>query len=78
MTAWLNKLIDFAVNLFKRKPTMKVTHRNKKSENIDHEYNKSKKQESELIDIILDKIKKSGYDSLTVAEKKKLFDQSQK
>ena len=29
------------------------------------------------IDAILDKIRKSGYDSLTKEEKKKLFDQSQ-
>lgn len=38
---------------------------------------KPKRQNQEEIDAILDKIRKSGYDSLTKEEKKKLFDQSQ-
>ena len=37
---------------------------------------KPKRQNQEEIDAILDKIRKSGYDSLTKEEKKKLFDQS--
>ena len=39
------------------------------------EVNESKKKNSEEIDAILDKIRRSGYDSLTEAEKKKLFEQ---
>ncbi len=39
----------------------------------DREYNKSKKENQEEIDKILDKISKSGYDSLTKEEKEKLF-----
>lgn len=39
---------------------------------------KPKRHNQEEIDAILDKIRKSGYDSLTKEEKKKLFDQSQK
>lgn len=39
---------------------------------------KPKRHNQEEIDVILDKIRKSGYDSLTKEEKKKLFDQSQK
>ena len=77
MTAWLNKTIDFFVNIFKSKPNMRVTHK-QRGKNIDYEYNKNKKQESEQIDAILDKIKKTGYNNLTTEEKKKLFDQSQK
>lgn len=78
LTAPLNKTIDFFVNIFKRKPPkMKVTHK-QRGANIDYEYNKNKKQESEIIDAILDKIKKSGYNNLTTEEKKRLFDQSQK
>lgn len=42
----------------------------------DEEYNARKRKNQEEIDAILDKIRKSGYDSLTKEEKKKLFDQS--
>ena len=42
----------------------------------DQEYNARQAQNQEEIDAILDKIRKSGYDSLTKEEKKKLFDQS--
>ena len=41
----------------------------------DEEYNVRQKQNQEEIDAILDKIRKSGYDSLTKEEKKKLFEQ---
>ena len=39
-------------------------------------YNARKKQNQDEIDAILDKIRKSGYDSLTKEEKKKLFEAS--
>lgn len=42
----------------------------------DEEYNARKRQNQEEIDAILDKIRKSGYDSLTKEEKQKLFEQS--
>ncbi len=42
----------------------------------DQEYNARKKANQEIIDRILDKIRKSGYDSLTKEEKKTLFDLS--
>ena len=41
----------------------------------DEEYNMRQRQNQEEIDAILDKIRRSGYDSLTKEEKKKLFDQ---
>ena len=44
----------------------------------DAEYNDRQQRNQEEIDAILDKIRKSGYDSLTKEEKKKLFDQSRK
>ncbi len=47
--------------------------REKKS---DMEYNSRKKAESEAIDLILDKIRKSGWDSLSDEEKRKLFEAS--
>jgi membrane associated rhomboid family serine protease len=42
----------------------------------DWEYNARKKAEQDEVDRILDKIRRSGYDSLTEAEKKKLFENS--
>ncbi|MDR0874378.1 MAG: rhomboid family intramembrane serine protease [Prevotellaceae bacterium] len=79
LTVPLNKLLDFLVNLFKRKPKAspkpKFTYT---TNNIDYEYNRRKKEESEEIDAILDKIKKSGYENLTAEEKKRLFEQSRK
>ncbi|MEY4602864.1 MAG: hypothetical protein RIT43_156 [Bacteroidota bacterium] len=42
----------------------------------DEDYNQEKKQRQEKIDAILDKISKSGYDSLTKEEKDFLFNQS--
>lgn len=44
--------------------------------NPDWDYNARKKARQEEIDRILDKIRKSGYDSLTKEEKQKLFDSS--
>ena len=42
----------------------------------DWDYNARRKREQEEIDRILDKIRRSGYDSLTREEKQKLFDNS--
>ena len=44
----------------------------------DEQYNVRKQREQDEIDIILDKIRKSGYDSLTKEEKRKLFDAGNK
>ena len=46
--------------------------------NPDWQYNAKQKATQEEIDHILDKIRKSGYDSLTKEEKKTLFDQSKR
>ena len=59
----------------KKKPKMKVHYGDKAK---DYEYNARKKQNSDEIDRILDKLRKSGYDSLTSDEKKSLFDASKK
>ena len=55
---------------------MKAEHTEHVRRETDHEYNARQRQNQEEIDAILDKIRKSGYDSLTKEEKKKLFDQS--
>lgn len=39
----------------------------------DEEYNMQRRRDEEEIDIILDKIKKSGYESLSKEEKERLF-----
>ena len=44
----------------------------------DEEYNQRQHKNQEEIDAILDKIRKSGYDSLTKEEKQKLFEQSRR
>ncbi len=49
-----------------------------RSDNADWQYNANKKATQEETDRILDKIRKSGYDSLTKEEKQTLFDQSKK
>ena len=54
---------------------MKAEHTDPRCE-TDEEYNARKRKNQEEVDAILDKIRKSGYDSLTKEEKKKLFDQS--
>ena len=75
LTTPFNKFIDFVVNLLRRKPRMKVTHRRAET---DRDYNARKHQEQEVIDVILDKLKRSGYESLSDNEKKQLFDASKK
>jgi membrane associated rhomboid family serine protease len=82
ITAWVNKPIDFFVNLFRRKPKMRVTYGGGAASGAhaasDLEYNRKRKADQERVDAILDKVKQSGYSSLTAAEKKILFDESQK
>jgi hypothetical protein len=77
ITVWLNRLIDSIVNFFKPRPKskMKVKYKNRET---DYDYNKRRNTENEEIDRILDKIKASGYTSLTAEEKKRLFDASNK
>ena len=55
-----------------RKPKMKVKYK-RASEMTNREYNEHKRQRSDRINEILDKISKSGYGSLTKEEKELLF-----
>lgn len=68
---------DFLMPLFKRRPRIKQVHRSGKPLS-DEEYNAIKAQNQKRIDIILDKIAKSGYKSLTEEEKEFLFKFSNK
>ena len=79
VTKWINGVLDgcsgVRSKLSSKKPKMKVS---KGGRAADYDYNARKKQQSEEIDRILDKLKKSGYGSLTTEEKKRLFDASKK
>ncbi len=75
ITSFMNSILDRIANIGKRKPKMKVTYH--KREN-DYEYNSRKQAENAEVDAILDKLKRSGYESLSSTEKKKLFDASKK
>ena len=82
LTSWINKVIDIVFSLFskstwKRKPKMKVHYGNGNFQK-DYDYNARKKVQSDEVDRILEKLKKSGYESLTTEEKKSLFDASKK
>jgi DNA invertase Pin-like site-specific DNA recombinase len=73
------KLVERIKAPFKKGPTMKVKKGGYKTEArkmTDEEFNAAKKKKQEQVDLILDKISKSGYDSLTKQEKAILFDQS--
>ena len=74
IVGWINTLLDKLTNLLKKRPSMNVSYENPSSvRETDEEYNARKKQKNDEIDRILDKIKQSGYDSLTSDERKKLF-----
>jgi len=82
--AWLNRIIDFFVNLFKPGRRLKVKYKkagaafDARKTKTDIEYNTAKAERQKEIDHILDKISKGGYDSLTREEKAILFSESQK
>lgn len=73
LTAWINRMADLIVDTSDRlrspRPKMKVKHRQ-------NEYKERESTESDAIDAILDKVKQSGYQSLSQSEKKRLFDAS--
>jgi hypothetical protein len=81
ITGWINKLLNLISLPFtktswqrKRKPSMKVHYNTDKMK--DYEYNANKKKHSDQVDAILDKLKQSGYESLSTEEKQALFDAS--
>lgn len=74
----ISRFLDRIANLFKKrkfKGAHKVVY---KRAETDYDYNYRKHQESKKIDEILDKLKQSGYNSLTSEEKRQLFDAGQK
>ncbi|NCO54090.1 MAG: rhomboid family intramembrane serine protease, partial [Bacteroidetes bacterium] len=74
---WIkNPFSNFTID-FKRKPRMKATY-NKAKDMDDRDYNYEKAKQQKEIDVVLDKIAKSGYDSLSKKEKEILFNTSKK
>lgn len=65
-------------HLFRPKNKMRVSYKKKVSEMNDREYNAYKKNQDEYINRILDKISRSGYESLTREEKEILFKSGRK
>ncbi|MBR2260074.1 MAG: rhomboid family intramembrane serine protease [Paludibacteraceae bacterium] len=78
IVAWVNRVIDALANVFRKRKGMRVSYENEGHSsfdrmNADMEYNAQKKQKEEEINRILEKIKQSGYDSLSSDERAKLF-----
>jgi membrane associated rhomboid family serine protease len=71
------RILSYFANRKKRSPKMK-TQKGGRVVKTDEEYNMDAKARQQKIDKILDKISKSGYESLTKAEKDFLFSQSNK
>ncbi len=74
----ISRFLDRIANLFKKrkhKGAHKVVY---KRTETDYDYNYRKTQESKKIDEILDKLKESGYNSLSSEEKRQLFDAGEK
>jgi hypothetical protein len=73
LTGWINAMIDRIVDFFTQKHKKKRIKVVYKRPMTDYEYNKRRSDQQVEIDRILDKIKKSGYNSLSDNEKKTLF-----
>ena len=79
MTKFLNRILDIFTDLFRpRKLRVKQNPYRKNAPVSDAEFNMNKARKIAEIDRILDKIKTSGYDSLSAEEKKRLFEQGNK
>ncbi len=84
-------MMDYIFRIFRKRPKMRVSSSKYNAEYVDftetsettrqktdHEFNRQKAVNQEIIDAILDKISQSGYDSLTKEEKATLFRASKK
>jgi membrane associated rhomboid family serine protease len=70
-TKWVNSLS----NLFKPKSKLKTVHKRPKT---DKQFNTEKSAQQKAVDLVLEKISKSGYESLSKEEKATLFSASKK
>ena len=72
---WFNHLMDYLVNLFKPTKPLKTAY---KRPMTDDQWRENKVNDQDKINKILDKIAKSGYESLNKEEKDTLFKASKK
>lgn len=72
LSTWINRLLDWMSGLFKTSSRSKLRVAYKRHV-PDDEYNYNKKISQQQIDAILDKISRSGYESLSKSEKEILF-----
>jgi membrane associated rhomboid family serine protease len=75
MGKWIYVTLEMFSNVFKPKPIKRVV---KNYNSPEKAFKSNPKPDDEEIDAILDKINKSGYESLSREEKEKLFQASQK
>jgi len=73
ISKWFDRLMDRLVNLFNPKPKLKIYSKKPIPDDV---YNDIKAEKQKKIDRILDKISKSGYESLSKEEKDFLFNAS--
>jgi membrane associated rhomboid family serine protease len=74
LTSWVKWFENlFSKQTKKKEPHLNVSYRRNETE---YEYNQRKNDNQKVIDTILDKISKNGYDSLTTKEKEILFSSS--
>ena len=71
----ISELFCSITQMFSKKKTLSKIHKRPKS---DYSFNKEKYEKEKNIDIIFEKISKSGYESLNKDEKEKLFKSSKK
>jgi len=76
MGSLFGRFMDGIATLFKPRRNMKVAYRKAATREDDLEFNKMKGEHQKEIDRILDKIAKSGYESLSKKEKETLFKMS--
>ncbi len=76
ITKGFNRILDSFFTFFKKNSKVKMSY--KKTGNVDYDYQNKKTSQQEDMNLILEKISKSGYASLTKEEKELLFKMSDK
>ncbi len=76
--AWLTRILSWKPTFRFGKKKMKVVSRNHQRPKTDEQFNAERRERERKTDEILDKISRSGYDSLTSSEKEFLFKNAQK
>lgn len=75
LTGWFDRMTDAFFSWFRPRRKLKIKYN---TANPDYEYNRKKGSQQEEINQVLDKIGKSGYDSLTFDERDLLFKMGRK